>query len=214
MVEAPQTPTHVLVDGSLLVVPPEVQLPARCLRCGTRKQVHYHPSTFMEGSNAAGSSGAAGGAVGATFVALGRQSQLFYVLGGVVALFIVGLLLYHSAKSPKVTLELPSCERCTEELAQVRSAWRRWGLIIVGCLGAALVAALMKQLLLIGLTVTALIGALLYTHKQAFADKFIRAQRVQTGWVWLMGVSPKTLDKLAKRAKSTAATEPGPAFEV
>ena len=66
MAEAPQAPTHVLVDGTLLVVPPEVQLPARCLRCGTRKQVHYHPSTFVEGSNAAGSSGGVGGALGAT----------------------------------------------------------------------------------------------------------------------------------------------------
>jgi hypothetical protein len=196
------------VEGELVVVPPDGVLPPICVRCGARHDLTSTPSTFLQGTSGS-AGGAIGGAIGAGIAAMGRQAAVLYLLGVVVIVVVIALLVREQASAPKVTLDLPLCGTCERELAAVRLTWRGLGGAILILLALAVVLALLEVFLGAGLALAGSIGCTLYVHSRKFPDQFVRAERVDRGFVWLRGFGDrarKRIDKAARRAHRVAAS--------
>jgi hypothetical protein len=200
---------NAMVEGELVVVPPDGVLPPICVRCGARHDLTSTPSTFVHGTTGS-AGGAVGGAIGAGVAAMGRQSTVLYLVGGIVIVVVIALLVREQSRAPKVTLDLPLCGVCERELAAVRRTWRGLGGAILVLLALALVLALLQVFVGAGLAVVGMIGCTLYIHSRKFPEQFVRAERVDRGFVWLRGFGErarKRIDKAARRARRAAASE-------
>ncbi len=193
----------VVVDGDLLVVPPNVSVPKICLRCGTKKELTFQPVTFAEQTNAM-AGGAVGGAFGATLVALGRQNQVLYLVGGAVGLVVIGLMVRQAQNAPKVEVDVPLCGACDAELRTIRTRWRTMGGLMLGLVAVTAVLAIMEAWLFAGVSLLAVVVFTLWVARQKFAEQFLRADRVTEGFVWIRGVGPNALKRLTKRAERRA----------
>jgi hypothetical protein len=200
---------NAFVEGELVVVPPDGRLPPICVRCGARHDLTTTPSTFAH-TTTSSAGGAIGGAIGAGTVAMGRQATVLYLVGAVVIVVVIAFLVRESANAPKVTLDLPLCGRCEMELGAVRRTWRAFGAAVIGLVVAALVLVLLKAFLVAGLAFAAMLGLTFYVNSRKFGEQFVRADRIDRGFVWLRGFGErarKRIDKAAKRAQKAAASD-------
>ena len=193
-----------IVEGDLLVVPPNAPLPKICLRCGTKKALTYQPITFAVQSSAT-TGGAVGGAVGATLAALGRQNTIFYLIGGVVVLGVIGLVIHQAQRADKVEVDGPFCATCEDELRAIRVQWRAMGGVILALVAISLVTATMTLWLFAAAGLVAALLMSVWVGTRKYPQNFLRADRVVEGFVWIQGVGPNALKRLAKRAEARVA---------
>lgn len=193
----------VVIDGDLVVVPPNGSVPKVCLRCGTKKGLAYQTVTFAEQSSAA-TGGAIGGACGATLVALGRQNAMFYWVGGAICVVVLALLVRQAQHAPKVEVEVPFCAACDAELRAIRSRWRSMGAVMLALVAVTAVLAIMEMWTVAAAGLVLVLLFTIWVSKQRFGDHFLRADRVTEGFVWIRGVGPNALKRLTKRAERRA----------
>ena len=159
----------------------------------------------MAQAGAAGGVGAGGGVAGALLAQSFRHDP---AMAAVVALFAVIAILAVATvmqrSTPSADVDLVLCDACDVRWSEGKIAQRRtlWGLAGVGVLvllGLALSAWPIAAAGLLGFAVV-----LGFALRMKLPKRFVTATRIAQGHVWLGGVSPEALARIAKRLAKKA----------